>query len=277
MNSGYTPSHILSERNQTSLGTSFLSQPIIAVGGETFIESVVGPRFNLAADKKWDYHQYQLAVNAYPINNVIGGTKTSWYTYFLEMTFFSNLATFGQAEEPPPTPPFALGPTVPSIQPTVRVDCTSSIITIPVGGAIQGRFIQRVYSRTAFAAGDRVAPQMRTNLGFGYGTPKSIQTWYSDIPQDMAINDTCYWSKPQFAEGITLNLVPQHGATLDGITGRLDVSFFAQGGAAIRTVPVRAPLGSAPVIHWPQNAFYVQVKNHTDADLFVSITHALSL
>jgi hypothetical protein len=272
--------HVLGPQNKAILGNSFLSRNIVSGAGQTQIEQEVGPQtVTIAGEEQWGYNQYLITINSYPTMHVNASSK--WQSYFCELKIISNVARFGEIYDNPPAPVFVGANPWSQIQTTIRVDASSSIIAVPAGAGFTARFFQRAVSWVPMLPGVDVTAKMRTNIGFTYGTPKSVQCTYSDYPALLdnvpGLTSRNVWSKPQFAQGIQFDVVDTVGSTLNGLTGYFGIYFWNDVGI-IKSVSVNAPFTTMPLIQWPQGAYYVSFENNSSsAALAVYPVNYLSL
>lgn len=249
-------------------GNSFVINPGTALGGEIIqIQNPIGPRFILTAEHEWDPQMSCVTITATPKT-----VPQSFLADFLGQTvlhctlsFTGGNSSFGVPKESPPPPPFGGVQVNTNLSQGIKLDANNALFTLPAALGFQVGFSHTclAYHHSALHAGTEFGPQYRVNIGYSYGTPKSIQSTYTDLtsyfelgagPIPVWAQKQQIWAKPLFAEAFSIRI----DSNPNTLSGYINVTFYNSSPVAVKTCSYTS-FNSFPLIQWPQDADYVMI------------------
>jgi hypothetical protein len=253
---------LFGEKNEPLVGDSFILDPGKASGNEGFFFSKDYDKFLfLTAVQKYNMVHSTMTVSAFPISNPINGLYIAQQVLQVKLSFISGNSNFGDIREPPS---LTAGITlVHGLTPDIVIDAHNAIISLTAASSFKVRFhtFTKLYTVSGpFVHNYPLGVTYRVNVGFSYGTPKSIQSWCTDITQEMVCKggigiDDAVWAKPQFAEALTIDI----NGDIENFSGYILLNFKDANYNDICWKRYSAPFSSFPLIRWPTNAYYVRI------------------
>lgn len=287
------PGGLFAKPNINILGDSFILDPGVSIGGEpsVYARAFQTNQYVVSAPTKWDPQHSLITVSSYPVSTPVAVvTRQSSLQMVLEFTCGS--ALFGYNLEDTPPPPFPVAyKIVTTLSPEIRIDAGHSVVSLTAAMSFKVRFRHVSVAETAavWGAGKRFGPRYRMNLGYGYGTPKSVQSWLTDVPTTLTIggeiNTNGVWAKPQFAEAVGLHVFGDPTKfNLASLGGYLVINFYDSNGNLIKANRYLTPFTSFPLIAWPASAYYMLVGTASLTsssvpltEIYVNPVHALNI
>jgi hypothetical protein len=253
---------LFGEKNQPIAGDSFILDPGKSSGNEGYFFSKDYDKFLfLTAVQKYNMMHSSMTVSAFPISNPITGLYQGQQVLQLKLSFISGNSNFGDVRDPPS---ISGGITlVNGLRPDIIIDAHNAVISLTAASSFRVRFYtftKRYTTSGPFIRNEPLGVTYRVNAGFSYGTPKSIQSWCTDITQEMVCKNgtgvtAAVWAKPQFAEALTLDL----NADIENFSGYILLNFKDANYNDICWKRYTAPFSTFPLIRWPSNAYYVRI------------------
>jgi len=270
------PGGLLKSGNVMLMGESFVLDPGVSVGGEAALHVTEFSKNFFLSGPLTDMQITSVTCSTFPVTSY--ATEPHLHDEVqssMQMTlqFTSGSSMFGQQQEfvAPPTA-LSIGNIVTYLSPRIIVNCTGSIVSLTAASSVKIGFRHIGKRVGVWPAGIHFGPAMRMNIGYSYGTPKSVQNWYSDVPQlhnliaavPVGGIYSSTWARPQFAEALTLALAFRKDeldpvTLITGTTGNIVLTFFDAFANVVRIVSYPAPFHSFPLTLWPPDAFYVMV------------------
>lgn len=254
---------LLGKKNVAILGRTFNMNPGIANGSEGFTyRAILGENLFLPGENLYDATHGMVTISASPISKPNPGTHIIAINSLQLLLSFcgGGDSVFGLTQDPPISPPGAN--LITQLSQDIAIDCDNAVVSLTSSASFQLKF-RYTTSKIGipFVAGDDLGPNFRVNVGCGYGTPKNVQSWCTDVSAFLGISGgigpfSAWWAKPQFAEALTVDL--PFSPTLNTLGGEIRLNFYNTNGLAVKRARYLAPYTSFPLIRWPQHAHYVE-------------------
>jgi hypothetical protein len=260
--------------NEALMGKQFIVDPGVADAftGQVSVKEF-GESISLAAAVRYNNIHSNLTITATPIDSINPAIAPFDQYIQMKLTCVTGNANFGYTVDPTP-PPVAVWPNVvTSLTEDILIDCNNAVVSLTAASqfSVKIRHVSKWSSNPpvnppnppdCFPVGFPIGPRYRIIVGYSYGTPKSIQNWYTDLgyrlhSDGVAFPNLIFWARPQFAEAVTINFVDENGGV--AYTGNLRFVFIDNAGTVVHVVRMYAPFGNFPLVRWPQKASYVGI------------------